>query len=86
MSTLNLIQNALYAIVTKKAKFNENPITYFPQSQSTNLITVYYKDLSRTFNNELLYKTFDEEDKIYMILYNLYDENNNIIKEELLLP
>ena len=73
------------ATVSKTAASDGKKLTYFPQSQS-NLVTVNYNNLSQTFNNELLYQTFDEGDKIYMIVYNIYDEHDNIIRQELLLP
>ena len=50
------------------------------------LITISYKNVSETFDDEKLYKSVKEGDTIQVILEKSYDTDGNLIEQTLCLP
>ena len=58
-------------------------LEYVPEEY---LVTIKYKDISKTFDNKRLYESVKEGDSIRVILYKKYDEDGKLIKQTLQLP
>ncbi len=50
------------------------------------LVTITYESVSKTFDDQTLYESVKEGDTIQMILCKDFDEDNNLIRQTLLLP
>ncbi len=64
-------------------KFFTNITQFHPEQY---LVTVAYDDLSKTFDDETLYKKVKKGDKVELILYNGYDKEGNLVEQYLCLP
>lgn len=73
--------------VTMMPIYNGKTTTLIPQTHPARyLVTISYEDVSETFNDRNLYENVKEGDIIRMVLYKIYDKDDNLIKQTLQFP
>lgn len=73
--------------VTMVPVYNGKTTTLRPQHHpSKYYITITYEGVTKRVNSKNLYESVKEGDSIQMILYKGYDEEGNLVKQELLFP
>lgn len=73
-------------IILRPIIYNGNPAVIPQTILARYLVTISYEDVSETFDDKKLYENVKEGDTIQMVLYKVYDKDDNLIEQTLQFP